>query len=91
MAKKVKLFKHKARKSRAEVSEFLGQLSQKIADGEVILRQTPEDIVLAMPPHMNLNVKANKKHKRVKGTRHTLTLKLTWYEDDHQDDPLALG
>ncbi len=91
MAKKVQLFRHKTHKSKDEVSEFLQELGQKVAEGQVILKQTPEDLVLEMPDHMSLNVKVNKKKKPVKGTRHKMTIKLTWYESDHQEDPLALG
>lgn len=91
MAIKVKLFGHKTYRSKEEVSEFFQELGQKIAEGEVILKQTPNDLVLEMPNHMSLNVKVNKKKKPVKGTRHKMTVKLTWYESDHQEDPLALG
>ena len=91
MAKKEKLFKQRERKSRAEVSEFIQQLGLKIGEGQVVLRQTPEDLALAMPHHMFLKVKANKKQKSAKGTRHTLTVQLTWYDADHQEDPLVLG
>jgi len=91
MAKKVKLFRHKTYKSTNEVSEFLQELGQKIAEGQVILKQTPEDLVLEMPDHMSLNVKVNKKKKPAKGTRHKMTIKLTWYKSDQKEDPLALG
>ncbi len=89
--KKTKLFRHKARMSQAEVSEFFGQLGQKIGEGQVVLRQTPEDLVLEMPRRMQMTVKVNKKQKPAKGTRHQMTVKLTWYDEDHQEDPLALG
>lgn len=91
MAKKVKLFRHKTYKSKDEVSEFLQELGQKVAEGKVVFKQTPEDLVLEMPDHMSLNVKVNKKKKPAKGTRHKMTIKLTWYESDHKEDPLALG
>lgn len=91
MAKKTKLFKRRERKSRAEVSEFLGQLSQKIADGQVVLRAQPNDLVLPIPHSLAMGVKINEKHKRVKGLRHKLSITLTWYEDDNQEGPLVLG
>jgi amphi-Trp domain-containing protein len=90
MAKKAKLFKGKERKSRAEVSEFLAQLSEKVADGQVILRQVQDDLVIDLPQNMGMKVKVTRKDKPVKGTRHKLTLKLTWSDGD-KDDPLALG
>ena len=91
MAKKVKLFRHKTFRTKEEVSQFLQELGQKIAEGEVVLKQTPNDLVLDMPNHLSLNVKVNKKKKPVKGIRHKMTIKLTWYDSDHQEDPLALG
>jgi amphi-Trp domain-containing protein len=90
MAKKANLFKGKERKSRAEVSEFLMQLSEKVASGEVTLRQTGDDLILDLPTSMGMKVKVTEKSKPQKGTRYKLTLKLTWREGDQQDT-LALG
>jgi len=91
MAKKTKLFRHKTRKTKEEVGEFLQELGQKIAQGELVLKQTPDDLVLDIPQHLSLKVKVNKKNKKVKGIRHKMTISLSWYNSDHQDDPLALG
>ena len=90
MVKNAKLFKGKERKSRAEVSEFLSQLSEKVANGQVILRQVNDDLVLDLPHSIGMKVKATQKDKRTKGIRHKLTLTLTWSEGDHEE-PLALG
>jgi amphi-Trp domain-containing protein len=90
MVKKAKLFKGKERKSRAEVSEFFAQLSEKVANGQVILHQVHDDLVLDLPHSMGMKVKVTQKKKRVKGIRHKLTLTLTWTEGD-LEDPLALG
>ena len=90
MVKKAKLFTGKARTSRAEVSEFLRQLSDKVASGQVTLRQAGDDLVLDLPGSLEMKVRAVRKHKPNKGTCHTLTLKLTWREGD-QGEPLALG
>jgi len=91
MAKKTKLFRHNTRKTKEEVSEFLQELGQKIAEGQVVLKQTPDDLTLEMPQNMSLKVKVNKKNKKVKGTRHKMTIILSWYDSDTRDDPLALG
>jgi len=90
MVKKAKLFKGKEHKSRAEVSEFLAQLSEKVASGQVVLRQVQDDLVLDLPHSMGMKVKVTRKVKPVKGTRHKLTLKLTWSEGD-KEEPLSLG
>lgn len=91
MAKKGKLFNRKERKSRVEVSEFLGQLSQKVSEGQVILRTEPSEVVLQIPQSMAMKLKVSEKQKRVKGKRQKLTITLTWYEGDQRDGPLSLG
>ena len=90
MVKKAKLFAGKERKSRAEVSEFLRQLSDKVANGQVVLRQAGDDLILDLPTSLGMKVKVTRKQKPNKGTRHKLTLKLTWNDGD-QEEPLALG
>lgn len=90
MAKKVNLFKHKERKNRADASDFLKQLSEKIAAGQVILQQPQDDLVLDIPHNLTMKVKVNQKNKRVKGTRHKMSIQLQWYEDD-KEGPLSLG
>lgn len=90
MAKKVNLFKGKERKSRAEASAFLAQLSEKVASGQVVLRQAHDDLVLDLPSSLGLQVKASQKNKPAKGAIHKLNVQLTWREGD-QEEPLALG
>jgi amphi-Trp domain-containing protein len=90
VVKKAKLFNGKGRKSRAEVSEILRQLSDKVASGQVILRQAGDDLVLDLPANLGMKVKVSKKNKPNKGNRHKLVVKLTWREGD-QEEPLALG
>jgi len=92
MAKKTKLFRHKERKNRTAVSEFFLQLSQKFAEGQMVFRQSPEDLVLTVPHSLLMKVKVSQKHKRVKGARHKLSITLTWDENDiHHEGPLTLG
>ena len=90
MVKKAKLFKGKERKSRAEVSEFLAELSEKVANGQVILRQAHDDLVLELPSSLEMKVKVTQKDKPNKGKRHQLTVKFVWREGD-PSEPLALG
>lgn len=90
MVKKAKLFKGKERKTRAEVSAFFAQLSEKVADGTLTLRQVHEDLVVDLPQNLEMTVKVTRKNKPTKGTRHKMSLTLTWRDGD-QDEPLALG
>ena len=91
MAKKQKLFRQKERKSRAEVSEFVQALGQKIGEGQVVLKGVAGDQELAIPQRMDLKIKATKKQKKHKGTKHKLTVQLTWVENDYQEGGLELG
>lgn len=88
--KKAQLFNLKTRISRAKVSQLLAQLSEKVADGQVILRREQGDVVLDLPQELDMKVKTTCKDKPSKNPRHKLTLQLTWRQDDpHQ--PLELG
>ena len=91
MAKKQKLFRQKERKSRAEVSEFIQALGARVGEGQVVLKGAGDDQALDLPQHLRLKVKASQKAKKHKGTRHKLTLQLTWYEGDYEDGGLELG
>jgi amphi-Trp domain-containing protein len=91
MAKKQQLFRQKERKSRAEVSEFVQVLGQKIGEGQVVLKGAAGDQTLDLPQKMNLKVKASKKAKKHKGAKHKLTVQITWVEGDYEDGGLELG
>jgi len=91
MAKKQKLFRQKDRKSRAEVSEFIQALGAKVGEGQVVLKGAAGDQELDIPQRMSLKVKATRKQKKHKGTKHKLTVQLTWYDEDHQGVGLELG
>jgi amphi-Trp domain-containing protein len=91
MAKKQKLFRQKEPKARAEVSDFIQALSQKIGEGQVVLKGAAGDQTLELPQRMGLKVKASRKEKKHKGTKHNLTVQITWYEGDLQDGGLELG
>ena len=91
MAKKQQLFRQKERQSRAEVSEFVRALGEKIGEGQVVLKGAGGDQTLDLPGRMQLKVKASKKDKRHKGTKHKLTVQLTWVEGDFEGGGLELG
>jgi len=91
MAKKQKLFQQKEPKSRAEVSEFIHALGQKMGEGQVVLKGAAGDQTLELPQRMVLKVKASCKEKKHKGTKHNLTVQITWYEGDLKEGGLELG
>ena len=90
MGKETRLFKSEERKSRADVSAFLRQLADKISEGEVVLRQGREEIVLQIPHSLILEVQVEDEDKKSKGIQHSLELELKWF-DDEKGGPLELG
>jgi amphi-Trp domain-containing protein len=90
MGKEIRLFKSEERKSRPEVSAFLYQLADKLADGQVILRQGQEELTLTLPENLILEIQAEDEDKGAKGTQHSLEVEIKWF-DDEQGGPLELG
>lgn len=91
MGKETRLFKSEEAKTRAEVSEFLHQIAEKIASGEVVLRQGTEELVLQVPTNLILEVEVEDEEKKSKGVEHSLEIEIKWYDNDGQSGPLELG
>jgi amphi-Trp domain-containing protein len=90
MGKEIRLFKSEEQKSRPEVSAFMRQLADKLADGQVILRQGQEELTLTLPENLILEIQAEDEDKGAKGTQHSLEVEIKWF-DDEQGGPLELG
>lgn len=90
MGKKTRLFKSKERRGRSDVSAFLHQLADRIAAGQVVLRQGHEEIALQLPQSVTLEVQAQAEDRKDKGNRHRLELELTW-SDDEREGSVELG
>lgn len=90
MGREVRLFKSEEKKTRSEVSAFLEQLAEKVAQGEVVLRQGQEELNLQLPATMILEIQVEDEDKRNKGTQHSLEIELKWF-DDETGGPLELG
>jgi amphi-Trp domain-containing protein len=91
MGKETRLFKSEEPKSRAEVGEFLQQIGEKIANGEVALRRGQEELVLKFPMNLVLEVQVEDEDKKSKGIQHSLELEIKWFDDDGKSGPLKLG
>ena len=91
MGKETRLFKSEERKSKADVSEFLHKIAEKIAGGEVVLRRGQEELVLNIPPYLILEVQVEDENKKSKGIQHSLEIEIKWFDDDKQSGPLELG
>ncbi len=90
MGKETRLFKSEERKSRSDLSAFLHQLADKIAEGRVVLRQGQEEIILQLPHSLILEVQVEDEDKKTKGIQHSLELEIKWF-DDQQETLLELG
>ena len=91
MGSEVRLFKSEERRSRSEVSEFLRQIAERIAGGQVLLRQGQEELTLEIPQNLVLEVQVEDEDKKTKGIQHSLEIEIKWYDDDAQAGPLELG
>ena len=90
MGKETRLFKSEERKNLSEVSGFLHQLADKISEGQVVLRQDKEELVLQIPGSLILEVQVEDEEKGSKGIQHSLEVELKWF-DDEPGGPLELG
>ncbi len=92
MGKETKLFKSEERKTRSEVSAFLHQLADKLAEGQVVLRQGQDEIVLQLPHSLILEIQVEDENKKRKGIQHSLEVEIKWFDnDDAGGGPLVLG
>ena len=91
MGKEVRLFKSEERKSRPEVSAFLHQLADKLAEGTVVLRQGAEELTLEIPHKRILEIQVEDEDKKRKGTQHSLEVEIKWFDSDDAGGPLELG
>jgi amphi-Trp domain-containing protein len=91
MGQETRLFKSEEPKSRGEVGEFLRQIAERVANGEVILRQGTEELVLHIPTNLILEVQVEDEDKKSKGIQHSLEIEIKWFDKDGQSGPLELG
>ena len=91
MGKETRLFKSEERKKRGEVVEFLRQIAERIANGEVVFRQGTEELVLQIPENLILEVQVEDEDKKSKGIQHSLEIEIKWFDNDAQSSTLELG
>jgi amphi-Trp domain-containing protein len=90
MGRETRLFKSEERKNRADVSNFLHQLADKISNGKVVLSQGAEELVLQLPHNLFLEVQVEDEEKGTKGIQHSLEVEIKWFDNDEQGGPLEL-
>ncbi len=90
MGRETRLFKSEERKNRADVSNFLHQLADKISDGKVVLSQGAEELTLQLPHNLILEVQVEDEEKKAKGIQHSLEIEIKWFDNDEQGGYLEL-
>jgi amphi-Trp domain-containing protein len=90
MGKEARLFKSKERMNRPDVSAFLHQLADKLAQGSIVLRKGGEEISLELPHNLILEIQVEDEDKKAKGVQHSLELEIKWFDDDATSGPLEL-
>ncbi len=90
MGKETRLFKSEERQSRAEVVNFLRQLADKVAEGQVSLSQGAQAISLELPQRLVLEVQVEDEQTS-RGIQHSLEVEISWYDDDTAGGSLQLG
>jgi amphi-Trp domain-containing protein len=94
MSKERKIFKSEEHKHRSEVSDFLHQVAGKIGEGQVILRQGQQEIILELPENLVLEIQVEEENKRERGLQHSLEIEIKWTEGDPgrgEAGPVELG
>jgi amphi-Trp domain-containing protein len=94
MSKERRIFKSEEPKQRHQVSDFLQQISAKIGEGRLILRQGEQEIVLDLPENLILEIQVEEEDKRDRGLQHSLEIEIKWMEGGSgagQAGPLELG
>lgn len=90
MGKETRLFKSQEKKSRSDVSAFLHQLADKISEGTVILSKGTEDVTLALPQNLTLEIQVEDEVKKTKGIQHSLEIEIKWFDNDDSTKGLTL-
>jgi len=90
MGREARLFKSEERKNRADVSNFLHQLADKISNGKVVLSQGAEELVLQLPHNLVLEIQVEDEEKGTKGIQHSLEVEIKWFDNEEPGGALEL-
>ena len=90
MAKEIILFKSEEPANLTDVATFLHQLADKLAQGQVILRQGNDELTLDIPNKVVLELKAEEEAKKNK-TQRSLEIEIEWIVGDESGGGVTLG
>lgn len=89
MGKEIVLFSSEEHTNAQHASEFLRQLADKVASGEVTLSKGSEALTLHIPTKVVLEVKAEEEEKGTR-TKRSLEVEIEWVEGEDEGS-LTLG
>ncbi|MDX1613207.1 MAG: amphi-Trp domain-containing protein [Candidatus Promineifilaceae bacterium] len=90
MGKETVLFKSEEHQDRQAVAEFLRDLADRVADGQVNLRQGEQAVSLEIPYQVVLELKAEVEDKgRTK--KRSLEVEIEWTDGGQASGPVVLG
>ena len=78
------IFKSEEPKTRGEVATFLRELASRIETGTVIFKRGEEEVSLALPEKVILEIKAEIKTKPGK-VKHALEVEIEWREGEGEE------
>ena len=84
------LVKNKELCDRQAVADFLKDLSEKVAKGQVTLKQGDDQVQIAVPDRVIFRINAKEIHKK-RRIRHSLRMVVTWIEGQGSTNPVTLG
>ena len=90
MKRKTIRLKSKDRRTRASIATFLQELGKRLEEGEVKLHQGAEEISIEVPDEVLFFMKATDKTLK-RGNKHTLSVRLTWFDGIKRGGGVSLG
>ncbi len=79
MSEEITLFESTEQKSRPDVSAFLQQLAEQMAEGRIVLRQGQKEVVLQLPATLTLEVQVEDEDKGTRGIQRSLEVEIKWF------------
>ena len=84
------LVKNKELCDRQAVASFLKDLSEKMAQGQVTLKQGEDQVQIAVPERVIFRINAKEVNNK-RRVRHALRLAISWVEGQDATSPVTLG
>jgi amphi-Trp domain-containing protein len=88
--REVILFRSEEKQDRQSAVAFLHALVDKIAEGEVVLRQGDQEVAVSIPERIVLELKVEEEHKK-NSVKMGLEIELEWVPGQEEAGGVSLG